>query len=134
MRVCWPPVWLWKVMKPWDKHINLAKLDMVLRSINLGLQWKAKTIHLQMNSACLHHWVSDTMSRQTRVHTKAPSEMLIRHWLAILGELAAEYELDINVGLVKSHNNRADQLTRVPRRWLEEIHSCGTQRNCVRCS
>ena len=104
-----------------DKHINLAELDAVLQGINLALQWKVKTVHLRMDSSCMHHWVSDTLSRQTRVHTKAPSEMLIRCQLAIMRELATEYELDIDVGLVKSHDNQADQLTRVPRRWLEEI-------------
>ena len=44
--------WLWQVCE--DKHINVAELDSVLRGINLGLQWKAKTIHLWMNSACMH--------------------------------------------------------------------------------
>ena len=46
---------------------------------------------------------------------------LIRRRLATLRELVAEYELSINAGLVKSHDNRADQLTWVLRRWLEEI-------------
>ena len=97
-----------------DQHINLAELDVVLRGITLALQWKAKTIHLQTDSACVHRWVSDTLSGQTRVHTKTPSEMLIRHWLATLRELAAEYELDIDVMLVKSHDNLANQLIRGP--------------------
>ena len=53
--------------------------------------------------------------------TKVPSEMLIFCQLATLRELVAEYELDIDVGLVKSHDNRVDQLTRMPWQWLEEI-------------
>ena len=73
-----------------------------------------------MDSACVHCWVLDTLSGQTRVCTKAPSEILIRCWLATLRKLAAEYELDIDVGLVKSHDN---QLTRVPWQWLEEIRT-----------
>ena len=74
-----------------------------------------------MDFACVYRWVSDTLSGQTRKCTKASSEMLIRHCVATLRELAAEYELDINVGLVKSHDNWADQLIRVPQWWLEEI-------------
>ena len=62
----------------------LLGLDAVLRGMNLVLQWKAKTIHLWTDSACVHHWVLDTLSGQTRVCTKATSKMLIRnglpHW------------------------------------------------------
>ena len=111
--------WLWPVCE--GKHINLAELDAVLRGINLALQLKVKTIHLWTDSTCVHCWISDTLSRQTRVRTKAPSEMLIRCWLATLRKLAAEYELDIDMELVKFHDNQADQLTRVPWQWLEEI-------------
>ena len=64
-----------------DKHINLAEFDAVLRGINLVLHWKAKVIHLQTDSACVHHWVADPLSRQMRVHTKAATEMLIRYRL-----------------------------------------------------
>ena len=78
---------------------------MLLQGINLALQWKVETIHLWMDSACMHCWVLDTLYRLTRVHTKAPSEMLIRCHHATLRELGAEYVLDIDVGLVKSHDN-----------------------------
>ena len=111
--------WLQPVRE--DKHINLAELDTVLWGINLALKWKPKTIHIRMDSACVHCWVLDTLSRQTRVRTKAPLEMLIRRRLVTLRQLVAEYELDIDMGLVKFHDNQADQLTRVTQRWLEEI-------------
>ena len=104
-----------------NKHICLAELDVVLWCSNLALQWKAKTIYLQTDSACVHHWVSDTLSRQTRVHTKAPSEILIRCWVATLRELATEYELDIDVGLVK------------PQWLLEEIRSVAEPKETVCC-
>ena len=109
-----------------DKHINLALLDAVLRGINLALPWKAETIHRRtdgrMDSSCMHCWVSDTLFGQIRECTKAPSEMLMCR-LATLRELATEYELDINVGLVKSHDNRADELTQIQWQWLEENHT-----------
>ena len=113
--------WLWLVYE--YKHINLAELDAVLRGWYRALQWNAKVIHLQTDSVCVHRWVADTFSGQTRVHTKAATEILIRHWLTMLWELAFEYKLEIDVGLVKSHENRADQLTRVPQRWLNEIRT-----------
>ena len=104
-----------------DKHINLAELDAVLRGINLALHWKASVIHLRTDSACVHRWISDTLSGKARVRTKAASEMLIKRRLSTLQELAAEYRLTIDVALVKSQVNRADPHTRVPQRWLDAL-------------
>ena len=78
-------------------------------------------IHLRTDSACVHRWISDTLSGKARVRTKAASEMLIRRRLSTLQELAAEYRLTINVALVKSQVNQADPLTRVPQRWLDSL-------------
>ena len=108
--------WLQPVRE--DKHINLVELDAELQDINFTLQWKAKTIYLRMDSACKYCLVLDILSGQTRVRTKLSLEMLIRSRLAPLREMDAEYELDIDVGLVKSHDYQADQLTRVPWQWL----------------
>ena len=88
-----------------DKHINLAELDAVLRGINLALHWKASGIHLRTDSACMHRWISDTLSGKARVRTKAASEILIRRRLSTLQELAAEYRLTIDVALIKSQVN-----------------------------
>ena len=105
-----------------DKHINLVDvLDAVLRSINLALHWKASVIHLRSDSACVHQWISDTLSGKARVRSKTASEMLIIRRLSTLHELVAEYGLTINVALVKSHANQADPLT--------HVDSCRTQRH-----
>ena len=91
-----------------DRHINLVELNMVLRGINLALQRKASVIHLQTNLACVHHWISDTLTGNTRERTREVSKMLIRHLLTNFWELASEYGLVINVAFVKSHANQAD--------------------------
>ena len=104
-----------------DEHINLAELDAVLRGINLALHWKASVIRLRTDLACVHQWISDTLSGKARVWTKAASEMLIRRRLSTLQELAAEYRLTIDVALVKSQVNRVDPLTRVLQRWLDAL-------------
>ena len=57
--------------------------------------------------------------------------MLIRCLLVTLREVITEYELDIDVELVKSHDNRADQLTRVLWRWLEEIYTVAEPKETV---
>ena len=109
----------WLQLVHTNKHINMAELDAVLQGINLALHWKASMIHLRMDSACVHWWISDTLSEKARARTKAASEMLIRRRLSTLHEFTAEYGLTIDVALVKSHANRADPLTRVPQRWLD---------------
>ena len=88
-----------------DKHINLAELDAMLRGVNLALHWRASVIHLWTDSACVHWWISDTLSRKARVWTQVALEMLIRWRLSMLHELVAEYGLTIDVALVKSHAN-----------------------------
>ena len=47
--------------------------------------------------------------------------MLIRHQLSNREELAAEYELMINLVLVKSLTNWPGPLTTVPQQWLAAI-------------
>ena len=36
-----------------------------------GAAMKARVIHLQKDSTCVHHWISDTLSGKTKVRTKA---------------------------------------------------------------
>ena len=111
----------WLRLASEDKHNNLAELDAMLRGINLALQWKVTVLHLKTDSACVHRWVSDALSEKARIHTKASSEMLIRRRLNTIKELVEEYELAVDVELVRSQANRADQLTRVPQRWLDVL-------------
>ena len=85
------------------QHINLAELDAVLKGINLALQWQCKLLRVKTDSVCVHHWVSDTLTRRTWVHTKAATEMLIRRQLNTLKKLMKEYELTVDVVLSKLH-------------------------------
>ena len=47
--------------------------------------------------------------------------MLIQLWLDTIIKLVKKYVLSMNVSLVKSSQNKADRLTRVPQRWLDAI-------------
>ena len=104
-----------------SQHINLAELDAIIKGINLAILWKTTTLHLFTDSACVHKWISDTLTGKARVQTKATSEMLIRRRLDTIIKLVKEYVLSMNVSLVKSSQNKADRLTRVPPRWLDAI-------------
>ena len=103
------------------QHINPAELDAIIKGINLAILWKTTTLHLFTDSACVHKWISDILTGKARVRTKAASETLIQRRLDNIIKLVKEYALSMNVSLVKSSQNKADQLTRVPQRWLDAI-------------
>ena len=109
--------WLRPINDP--RHINLAELDAVIKGVNLALQWQARVLHIVTDSACVHWWVSDTLTGKARVNTKAADEMLARRRLGTLRALVEEHALTMNITLVKSCQNRTDSLTRVSQRWLD---------------
>lgn len=59
-------------------------------------------MHLFIDSACVHGWISDTLTRKARIHTKASSKMFIWRRLSIL---VSEYDLLVDIKLVKSNQN-----------------------------
>ena len=60
-----------------SQHINLVDLNAIIKAINLAILWKTTTLHLFTDSACVHKWISDTLTGKARVQTIAASEMLI---------------------------------------------------------
>ncbi|KAK4312976.1 hypothetical protein Pmani_015641 [Petrolisthes manimaculis] len=109
-------------------HINLAELDAVVKGLNLAISWKMKKLTLMTDSQTVCHWIADTLSGKARVKTKAASEMLIRRRLETVKTIVAEYCLNLSVKYVPSAENKADTLTRVPKKWLcreTEPLACG---------
>ena len=80
------------------QHINLAKLDAVLKGINLALQWQCKVLHIKTDTVCVYHWISDPLTGKARTRTKAASEMLITRQLSTVKELVKEYALTVDDG------------------------------------
>ena len=111
--VCW--------LRPTNnaQHMNLAEHNAALKGVNLVLRWEATVLHLVTDSACVHRWISDTLTRKARVNKRAVGEMLVRRRLGTLRLLTKEYGLTIDVKLVKSCQNRTDSLTRVLCRWMD---------------
>ena len=102
-------------------HINLSELEAVVKGINLAISWGMRNIQVMTDSASVYHWVSDVLSSKARVKTKASSEMLIRRRLSLIKSLVEEYQLQLSIKLVKSAENLADVMTRVPRKWLQGV-------------
>lgn len=105
--------------KPEDSaHINISELDAVLRGINLCLKWGIKRFTVRTDSATVFRWLNSVFQRTHKVRTHALAEMLIRRRLDMLRELVVQEQLEAVVELVASAQNRSDQLTRVPKKWL----------------
>uniref|UniRef100_A0A5S6QNL8 RNase H type-1 domain-containing protein n=1 Tax=Trichuris muris TaxID=70415 RepID=A0A5S6QNL8_TRIMR len=111
-------------LRPEDaRHINMAELDAVIKGLNLALAWRMKNIELMTDSATVHRWIEDGLSSRARLRTKAANEMLIRRRIETVLALVNEYDLNLKVTLVRSMDNKADSLTRVPKRWLTPTES-----------
>ena len=89
--------------------------------MNLAIHWEARSLHLKTDSLCVYKWLTNTLTGKARVSTKAACEMLVRRRLQTFSELVKEYALVVDVALVRSNQNKADMLTRVPQRWLEAM-------------
>ena len=99
-------------------HINMAELDAAVRGVNLAIAWGMKHIELRTDSATVHRWLDDALSGRARLRTKAHGEMLIRRRVEVIRQLVTEFSLALSVTLVRSAENRADVLTRVPVEWM----------------
>ena len=76
------------------QHINLAEHDVVVKGINLALQWQAKVLHLKTDFWFMYHWLKNSLSRKAKVWTKAVAEMLVRRRLQTLLQFIEEYGLE----------------------------------------
>ena len=77
-----------------SQHINLAELNTIIKGVNLAILWKTISLHLFTDSACVHKWISDTLTGKSMVRTKAAREMLIRQRLDTI-KLVKEYALSM---------------------------------------
>ena len=111
----------WLHLTNGGQHINLTELDTTVKGLNLALQLQARTVHLHTDSVCIYHWLTDVLTGRARVKTKATSKMLVQRRLMILLQLICEYGLQVDVTFVVSDQNWADELTQVPKKWLELI-------------
>ena len=104
---------------PWLCPIgrNMAELDAALSSVNMVIAWGIRVIDLRTNSATVHKWVGDALSGRSRLRTNAHAELLIRRRVDIIRELVTEFESTITVKLVKTNENPADVMTRMPKEW-----------------
>ena len=100
-------------------HINVAELEAVVRGLSCGIKWNLKSMRVMTDSATVFGWVNSVIHDSKRPKVNGLGEMLTRRRLSMISELISLYKLCIEVRLVKSEENLADVLTRVPKKWLK---------------
>lgn len=99
-------------------HINLAELESVVKGINAAVSWGLSCFTVYTDSATVHAWLRSVTEGDRKARTHGLSEVLVKRRLALIKSLLEECKLSIDVKLVSSSCNKADCLTRVPRKWL----------------
>ena len=100
-------------------HINLAELDSVLKGLNLVAKWNFDEVEIMTDSATVYGWLTASLNDSHRVKVRGMSEMLVKRRLGLVKEFRDEFRLKMSVRWVGTTKNKADALTRVPKRWLE---------------
>lgn len=105
-------------------HINVAELEAVLKGVNLAVKWGRRKVKIMTDSACVYSWVRSMLEDTGRPRVSGLSEMIIRRRLSTIRQINQEYELSLTIELIPSHKNIADEMTRVPKKWLEKEIVC----------
>ena len=101
-------------------HINISELDAAVRGVNMAVKWNAKSFTIKTDSATVRGWLNSAFKDSHNIRTHAMSELLIRRRIEVLREIKKQEKLEMDVQLVRSEENLADSLTRVPRTWLTD--------------
>lgn len=114
-------------------HINLAELESILRGVNLAVSWGLHDVEVMTDSSTVFCWLRNLVTDKERLRTHGMGEALVRRRLCLLSDIMNECELKVRPLLVKSAENKADGLTRVPKDWLREPACCvgSTSRDSV---
>lgn len=92
----------------------MAEHNSVMKGVNLPPQWQAKVLRLMTDLACVHRWISNTLTGKALGAVNAASEILLGRRHGTLVDVISEYVLSVYVILDKSDENNAVQVIRVP--------------------
>lgn len=100
-------------------HINMSELDAVVKGINLAVKWSISNLEIMTDSVTVYGWLRSSLQESHKIKTRGMNEMLVKRRLAVVKELIKEYGVNVQVRWVKSADNKADDLTRVPHSWMK---------------
>jgi ribonuclease HI len=101
-----------------SSHINVAELEAVIKGITLALKWNLSDIEILTDSGTVHGWMKSLLEGDRRIRVHGLSEALVHRRLSLIKDVIDECKLKVSISYVRSNFNKADELTRVPKRWL----------------
>ena len=112
--------WLRKESDYQHININVAELEAVGGGVNMAIAWGFKTFTLAVDSLTVVSWMTSVIDieKSNRVRMKGAAEMLVKRCLGVIGDIITDYGLNVTVRFVPSVENKADHMTRVPKRWF----------------
>ena len=109
----------WLRSKSDAMHINVAELDACIEGLNMALKWNPSDVSIKTDSHSVFSWLNSELTRDKPVKCAGQCEMLIRRRLQIFGKLVEDYAINVNVTWIPTTKNIADELTRVPAKWMK---------------
>ncbi|XP_047129445.1 uncharacterized protein LOC124809405 [Hydra vulgaris] len=94
-------------------RINLAELEAVTKGINLVTKWGFECITMKCDSATVVGWLKSIFIGDKPIRIHGLGEPLARRRLSLIEDVK-ECSIQLKLFLVKSAENKADALTRVP--------------------
>jgi len=110
--------WLRKKDDP--LHINAAELESIIKGLNLAVSWGFQSVKMVTDSSCVYGWLKCIADKERPIKTTGLSSLLVKRRISILSDLLSEFNVNVSFHLVKSQDNKADPLTRVPEKWLRQ--------------
>ena len=101
------------------KHINVAELESLIKGIELACDWKATLVHLKTDSKTVYGWVSSVINDVQRVKVNGLYSLLVERRLSIIEDAISAAGLSVTIEWVPSAANKADQLSRVPKFFID---------------
>ena len=93
----------------------------MLKGVNLAVvKWGVEDLEVVTDSATVFGWINAVVTQSSKIHTKGLSEVLVRRWLSVMQCTLEECGVAVSTRLVKSAENKADKMTRVPVAWHEK--------------
>jgi ribonuclease HI len=96
-------------------HINVAELESIIKGLSIALEWNLKEVEILTDSSSVNAWLQSLVNGDKPVKVRGLGEVLTRRRLSLIEDLIKEHNLKVKIGLVRSCENKADVLTRVPR-------------------
>nr|XP_047143321.1 uncharacterized protein LOC105844469 [Hydra vulgaris] len=100
-------------------HINVAELDACIEGLNMALKWNPNDVSVKTDSHSVFSWLNSKLTRDKPVKCAGQCEILIRRRLQIFEKLVEDYVINVTVTWVPTTKNIADELTRVPTKWIK---------------